>query len=122
MHSGTGYVKGIGRCGAGRWGSRDRGPGEQALVDGAHIRLAPVVPPANLGEYEGRIAAGTITAADFRGPLAGAPLSALLSAMRDGDTYVNVHTNAGPGELAGPGHFPAGEIRGQIRALGPKSN
>jgi hypothetical protein len=40
----------------------------------------------------------------------------LLDAMRDGDTYVNVHTNDGdntPNE--GPGDFPGGEIRGQIR-------
>jgi hypothetical protein len=39
------------------------------------------------------------------GPLAGQSLDALLAAMRDGDTYVNVHTT----------QFPGGEIRGQIR-------
>jgi hypothetical protein len=50
---------------------------------------------------------GTITAAQLTGPLAGRPLSALVRAMREGRTYVNVHTTA----------FPDGEIRGQIRAL-----
>jgi hypothetical protein len=40
----------------------------------------------------------------------------LLSAMRSGDAYVNVHTNA-PGCTQGePGCNPGGEIRGQIVA------
>jgi len=50
------------------------------------------------------LAEGTITASDLVGPLAGQPLSALIEAMRAGNTYVNVHTV----------QFPAGEIAGQI--------
>lgn len=37
--------------------------------------------------------------------------TALLDAMRAGDTYVNVHTS----------QFPGGEIRGQIAAHGPRA-
>lgn len=40
---------------------------------------------------------------------------ALLELMRDGRTYVNVHTNDGADPPnTGPGDFPGGEIRGQI--------
>lgn len=39
----------------------------------------------------------------------------LLSAMRSGGAYVNVHTNDGQGEPnTGPGDMATGEIRGQI--------
>jgi hypothetical protein len=42
--------------------------------------------------------------------------SDLLAQIRDGNTYVNVHTNDGQGAAnTGPGDFPGGEIRGQIR-------
>ena len=41
--------------------------------------------------------------------------TALLTAIRNGLTYVNVHTNDGAGAAnTGPGDFPGGEIRGQI--------
>jgi hypothetical protein len=42
---------------------------------------------------------------------------AVLEAMRNGNAYVNVHTNDGvdPPDT-GPGDFPGGEIRGQIEA------
>jgi hypothetical protein len=84
-------------------------------VQAAHIHLAPagtngpVVAflfhgPATSGRTQGVLAQGTITAADLIGPLAGHPLSDLVSAMRAGGTYTNVHTSA----------HPAGEIRGQI--------
>jgi hypothetical protein len=54
---------------------------------------------------------GTITAKNLVGPLAGQPLSTLITMMRDGRTYTNFHTSAHPG----------GEIRGQIhRILGPE--
>jgi CHRD domain len=67
------------------------------------------------GRTDGVLATGTITAADLVGPLAGQPFSALVDAMRAGNTYVNVHTNDGEGASGtGPGDLPAGEIRGQI--------
>ena len=75
-------------------------------------------PPAG-GRQDGVLSTGTITAADLVGPLAGQPLSALLDAMRAGNTYVNVHTNDGVAPInTGPGDFPGGEIRGNIPADG----
>jgi hypothetical protein len=76
------------------------------------------VPPAG-GRTDGVLATGTITGADLVGPLAGRPLSALIDAMRAGNTYVNVHTNDGVDPInTGAGDFPGGEIRGQIRVNG----
>ncbi|WP_102346381.1 CHRD domain-containing protein [Bacillus sp. Marseille-P3661] len=48
---------------------------------------------------------GVITKDDLVGPLQGKPLSVLLDLMKDGKTYVNVHT----------AQNPDGEIRGQIQ-------
>jgi hypothetical protein len=68
------------------------------------------------GRHDGVLSEGTFTAANFIGPLAGLPMSALLSQMSNGNTYVNVHTNDGVAPTnTGPGDFPGGEIRGQIR-------
>ena len=68
------------------------------------------------GRTDGVLAKGTITAANLVGPLTGQPLSDLIAAMRDGLTYVNVHTNDGVAPTnTGPGDFPGGEIRGQIK-------
>lgn len=78
--------------------------------------------PAGGGPSNGVLAEGVITADDLIGPLTGQPLSSLIDAIRDGDTYVNVHTNDGvdpPNE--GPGDFPGGEVRGQIETRGPKA-
>ncbi|HLA98958.1 MAG TPA: CHRD domain-containing protein [Anaerolineales bacterium] len=67
------------------------------------------------GRLDGVIAQGTITEANFVGPLAGQPFSALLEAIMAGNTYVNVHTNDGVAPTnTGPGDFPGGEVRGQI--------
>ncbi len=69
--------------------------------------VAPTrLPPPQLvpGRFNGVYAHGTVSAANLVGPLAGQPLSALITAMQAGSTYVNVHTS----------QFPAGEIRGQI--------
>ncbi len=78
------------------------------------------VPPGG-GRTDGVLAEGTITSANLIGPLAGASMDTLLSAMRDGLIYVNVHTNDGVAPTnEGPGDFPGGEIRGQLRPNGPK--
>ncbi len=71
------------------------------------VWLYPSAPPARLiaGAVSGFIGQGTITQANFMGPLAGQPFSALINALNNGTAYVNVHTN----------QAPAGEIRGQIR-------
>ena len=96
-------------------------------VIAAHIHVAPTgvngpvvaflfgsVAPGG-GRTDGVLAQGTITAANLVGPLAGQPLSDLISAMRAGNTYVNVHTNDGVAPAnTGPGDFPGGEVRGQI--------
>lgn len=61
---------------------------------------------------------GSVTRATYASPL-GLSFDALISLMRSGDTYVNVHTNNGVAPTnTGPGDFPGGEIRGQI-ALAP---
>src|SRR6266511_3393051 len=64
------------------------------------------------GAVNGTLAEGTITAPD-PGNACG---WTVLAAMGSGDTYVNVHTNDGvPPINTGPGDFPGGEIRDQIR-------
>jgi len=47
---------------------------------------------------------GTIAKDDLQGPLKGRELSDLLIVMRNGQTYVNAHTEI----------YPKGAIRGQI--------
>ena len=97
-------------------------------VVAAHIHLGPAgqngpvvaflyhTPTAGGGRTDGVLAEGTLTAADLTGPLAGQPFSALISAMDAGNTYVNVHTNDGVAPPnTGPGDFPGGEVRGQIK-------
>ncbi|MCQ6275493.1 CHRD domain-containing protein [Bacillus sp. V3B] len=58
------------------------------------------------------IVEGIITADDLVGPLQGEPLSTLIDLMRDGKTYVNVHTTQNPD----------GEIRGQIEPIYPEKD
>jgi hypothetical protein len=97
-------------------------------VFAAHIHLAPegtngpivafLFGPAapGGGRTSGTLAEGAITAADLIGPLAGHALSDLIDAMEAGNAYVNAHTNDGvDGTNTGPGDFPGGEIRGQIK-------
>jgi CHRD domain len=68
------------------------------------------------GRVNGTLAAGTITAPDAGNLCGWTDLAAVLAAIGSGATYVNVHTNDGvPPIDTGPGDFPGGEIRGQIR-------
>lgn len=47
----------------------------------------------------------------------GITFDSLVSAIRSGNAYVNVHTTDGvPPDNTGPGDFPGGEIRGQLTA------
>jgi hypothetical protein len=75
--------------------------------------------PGGGGRIQGVISRGTFTAADLVGPLEGFSMAALVDVLRAGNGYVNVHTSDGVGDPnTGPGDFPAGEIRGQIRHRG----
>lgn len=84
----------------------------------AHIHLGPpgengpvVVPLFEAEEpvacVAGQLVEGTATADDLTGPLEGEDLAALATEMRDGNTYVNVHTE----------QHPPGEIRGQVEPV-----
>jgi len=74
----------------------------------------PVCPPT------GGTVSGSIDAADVIGPanqgIAAGEIQELIDAMVAGVTYANVHTNDGVAPTnTGPGDFPGGEIRGQIK-------
>ena len=72
--------------------------------------------PLIIGPHNGVLATGTFNPTGVTCPDG----TALLTAIRNGGTYVNVHTNDGAGASnTGPGDFPGGEIRGQ---LGDKNN
>jgi hypothetical protein len=79
--------------------------------------FGPVAPGG--GRTDGVLATGTITAANLINKLKGHPLSDLIDSIRVGHAYANVHTSNGSG-TPGPGNFPTGEIRGQIRTAGPQ--
>jgi len=84
-------------------------------------RTSPPANPPGGGRIDGVIATGTFTAANFIGPLANQPMSALLAAIQAGNAYVNVHTTLdaiNPPTNTGPGDFPGGEIRGQVEHRG----
>jgi hypothetical protein len=82
-------------------------------LNGAGVNGPVVVPLFNAavptGEVNGLLAQGTITSASLVGPLSGHPFKELLTEIRNGDAYVNVHTK--------PSHI-GGEIRGKVRAEG----
>ena len=80
--------------------------GARGVAGGIVVWLYPSAPPAQLipGRSDGTLREGTITAASLVGTLAGHPLSDLLTNIKNGNAYVNVHTS----------QFPPGEIRGQI--------
>lgn len=77
---------------------------ESDTTGGIVVWLYPPAPPAQLipGRHDGVLAEGTITAANFRGALAGQPFAALITALENGRAYTNVHTTQnGPGEIRG---------------------
>ena len=57
---------------------------------------------------KGMIMRGNVTDSSLTGPMAGQTLADLQTAMTNGDTYVNVHTQ----------DHPDGEIRGQVKLKG----
>ena len=68
------------------------------------------------GRIDGTLAEGTKTAPDPGNACGWADLAAVVAAINSGNTYVNVHTNDGVAPPnTGPGDFPGGEIRGQIK-------
>jgi len=72
--------------------------------------------PLGGGRTDGVLAKGTITAANLTGALGGKSLDDLAAALDGGVAYVNFHTNDGVAPTnTGPGDFPGGEIRGDIR-------
>lgn len=71
---------------------------------------------AKKGLFSGVLAQGTFDAGDLRGPMTGAPLADLVEELDAGLAYVNVHSNDGVDPPnSGPGDFPLGEIRGQLK-------
>ncbi|HEY6362187.1 MAG TPA: CHRD domain-containing protein, partial [Vicinamibacterales bacterium] len=74
--------------------------------------------PGGAGRQNGVLAEGTFDNSHVRQACpGGAPtLADLLDRIRDGNAYVNVHTDDGVAPTnQGPGDFPGGEVRGQIR-------
>ena len=60
-------------------------------------------------DANGVLAQGALTDTNITDVLCGTTIADLVQSMRDGNTYVNVHTMVNPG----------GEIRGQIQTAGP---
>lgn len=56
------------------------------------------------GLINGTLVSGNITTGDFLGPMSGKSIADILSKMKSGEIYLNIHT----------GSFPNGELRGQI--------
>lgn len=91
----------------------------QTNITVSHLHLAPAgsnggvvvdllkisdFPPNTSAPVNGILAEGTITASNLSGALSGRPLSELISAIKAGNIYFNVHTTT----------FPGGELRGQL--------
>lgn len=83
-------------------------------VNAAHIHIAeagkngPVVLTLFKGgpteQVNGTVGEANVTASNLEGPMKGKEVTDLVTAMKNGTTYVNVHTT----------DFPDGEIRGQL--------
>jgi len=68
------------------------------------------------GRFDGVLAKATVTAPDPGNGCGWLTLADVVAALNSGNTYVNVHTNDGVAPTnTGPGDFPGGEIRGQIK-------
>ena len=79
------------------------------LHTGKQGEIGPPVIPLYKSDYptilmNGKLASGNITANMLEGPMKGKQISDLSTAMSNGSTYINVHTEK----------YPKGEIRGQI--------
>jgi len=82
---------------------------------GVILGLTPGTSGVNNSQLAGFITRSTFTAPGS--PNQGVTFDSLLVLMRNGNSYVNVHTNDtanDPTNNTGPGDFPAGEIRGQV--------
>ncbi|MDQ4073380.1 MAG: CHRD domain-containing protein [Thermoproteota archaeon] len=84
-------------------------------VTAGHIHNAPqgengevVVTLFNFDSPQNEVSEnGTITAEVLEGPMQGKTMADLITAMKDGSTYVNIHTEQNPN----------GEIRGQLMPI-----
>jgi hypothetical protein len=78
--------------------------------------------PGGAGRHDGVLADGTFNPTHLRAttnpacPGGIATFADLLARIREGNAYVNIHTNDGVAPTnSGPGDFPGGEVRGQIK-------
>src|SRR5687768_9929393 len=79
----------------------------------AHL-YGPQAPGGGL--RSGKLASGTLRAANLTGSLEGKSLKALVKQIKKGNVYVNVHTDDGVGSSdTAAGDFASGEIRGQVK-------
>jgi CHRD domain len=85
--------------------------GDTSVPDPEPPNLIPDACPADSGTVDGTIVAEDVVGPTVQGIAAG-ELTELIRAIRNGVTYVNVHTSPGP-PPNGTG-WPSGEIRGQI--------
>ena len=86
-------------------------------VNAAHIHLAeagkngPIVLTLFQGgpteQVNGTVGEANVTSSNLEGPMKGKEVTNLVTAIKNGTTYVNVHTT----------DFPNGEIRGQLMDL-----
>ena len=83
---------------------------------------ATVALPGGAGRHDGVLAEGTFNSTHVRPttlpacPGGVATFADLLARIREGNAYVNIHTNDGVAPTnSGPGDFPGGEVRGQIK-------
>lgn len=70
------------------------------------------------GPVHGVLVRSSFTAPDTGNKCGWTTLADVVAAVVAGNAYVNVHTSDGVHPAnSGPGNFPGGEIRGQLRAL-----